>query len=85
MNAFGVVNGEIDWLEEDGKEKDRRLLLLETMGELQPGKLEVKPYEPGLACRDIHATVQHVLLNAALFVCKLVLFIGLVPGLSFPL
>ncbi len=85
MNEFGVVNGETDCLEEEGREKDRRLLMLETMGELQQSKRGVKPNELGLAGRDIHATAQHVLLDAALFLRKVVLFIGLVPGLPFPL
>ncbi len=80
MNALGVVNGETDCLEEEGREKDRRLLMLETMGELQQSKRGVKPNELGLAGRYIHATVQHVLLNAALFLRKVILFAGLDQG-----
>ena len=59
--------------------------MLETMGELQQGKHGVKPYELGLAGRDIHATLQHVLLDAALLLRKFILFAGMVPGLPFPL
>ena len=60
-------------------------LLLETMEELQQGKRGVKPNELGLACRDIHAAAQHVLLDAALLLRKFILFTGLVPWLPFPL
>lgn len=63
MNELGVVYGETGWLEEVERWKDMCLLMLETMGALQQGK----PYDLRLACRDIHATAQHVLLDAALF------------------
>jgi hypothetical protein len=51
--------------------------------ELQQGKREVKPDDLRLACRDIHATSQYVLLDAALILRKIVLFAGMVPGRLF--
>lgn len=54
-----------------------------TMGELQPGKLEVKPNDLRLKCSDIHATTQHILLDSMLFLSNTIPFVGMLPGSPF--
>jgi hypothetical protein len=50
------------------------------MGELQQGKLKIKPIDLRLECNDIHATTQHVLLDSILFLSNTIPFVGMLPG-----
>ncbi len=54
-----------------------------TLGELQRGKLEIKPDDVRLDGSNIHATAHHVTLNALLFLSNTIPFVGMLPGSPF--
>ncbi len=82
-SEFGTVNVVTVVLGKDGRWMEIGIVDALTLGELQQGKLKIKPNNLRLECSDIHATAQHILLDAMLFLSNTIPFVGMLPGNPF--
>jgi hypothetical protein len=82
-SVCGTVHVVTVLLGKDGRWMEGGIVDALPLGELQQGKLEVKPNDVRLEGSDMHATAQHVLLNTVPFLSNIIPFRGMLPGDTF--